>query len=192
MHGVAKVIFRDAHPTAQIACFGPIYGPAIFASWVAKHIPSQTCIGRFGELSPQRLSSVAWADAIRGSHLKPGTLKPVIRIFRVFPSFAPWNLLRPFREEKAYTTTTERNSFGQLGCENQENHIYHRNLSSVAPIFVWQRKVLHWSRAVYAFFFPALVFLGWEGPSAFSAFSPYRVWIADSENPTDRLCYDRP
>ena len=37
--------------------------------------------------------------------------------------------------------------------ENQENHIYHRNLSSVAPIFFSrQRKVLHWSRAMYAFF----------------------------------------
>ena len=37
-HRIAKVIFRDAHSTAQIACFGLIYGPAIarFTSWVAK------------------------------------------------------------------------------------------------------------------------------------------------------------
>ena len=74
-----------------------------------------------------------------------------------------------FREEKTYTTTTERKSFGELfrpqrktfqaggGYKNpiktQENHIHHRNLSSVDPIFFVQRKVLHWSRAVYAFFF---------------------------------------
>ena len=37
-----------------------------------------------------------------------------------------------------------------------------------------------------------LFFLGWEGPSAFSAFSPYQVRIADFKNPTDRLYYDRP
>ena len=37
-----------------------------------------------------------------------------------------------------------------------------------------------------------LLYSGWEGPSAFSAFSPYRVWIADFENPTDRLYCDRP
>ena len=36
-----------------------------------------------------------------------------------------------------------------------------------------------------------LVFVGREGPSAFSAFSPYRVRIADFENPTDRLYCDR-
>ena len=39
--------------------------------------------------------------------------------------------------------------------KNLENHIYYQNLSSVAPFFFFrQRKVLHWSRAVYAFFFP--------------------------------------
>ena len=60
------------------------------------------------------------------------------------------------REEKAYTTTTERKSFGELFWpqrktfqagggyknprKNQENHIYHRNLSSVAPIFWGKEK----------------------------------------------------
>ena len=42
----------------------------------------------------------------------------------------------------------------QKPYKNQENHIHHRNLSSVDPIFFRQRKVLHWSRAVCAFFFP--------------------------------------
>ena len=37
-----------------------------------------------------------------------------------------------------------------------------------------------------------LVFLGSEGPSAFSTFSPYRLRIADFGNPTDRLYSDRP
>ena len=74
------------------------------------------------------------------------------------------------RKKKAYTTTTQRNYFRELfwpqrktfqaggGYKNpiqtRKNHIYHRNLSSVAPIFFRQGKVLHWSRAVYAFFFP--------------------------------------
>ena len=76
-------------------------------------------------------------------------------------------------KKKAYTTTTERKSFGELfwpkrnfpgrwwiqkPYKNQENHIYHRNLSSVAPFLLGQRKVLHWSRAVYAFLFPAFIF----------------------------------
>ena len=40
--------------------------------------------------------------------------------------------------------------------KNQENHhIHHRNLSSVDQLFfLLQRKVLHWSRAVYGFFIP--------------------------------------
>ena len=42
----------------------------------------------------------------------------------------------------------------QKPYKNQESHIHHRNLSSVDPIFFLQRKVLHWSRAVYGFFFP--------------------------------------
>ena len=72
------------------------------------------------------------------------------------------------REEKTYTTATKRKSFGELfwpqkelsrpvedtkPYKSQENHIHHRNLSSVNPIF-WERKVLHWSRAVYRFSFP--------------------------------------
>ena len=77
------------------------------------------------------------------------------------------------RRTKAYTTTAERKSFGELfwpqrktfqagggyknPYKNQENHIHHRNLSSVDPLFIFlQRKDLHWSRAVYAFFFPAI------------------------------------
>ena len=40
--------------------------------------------------------------------------------------------------------------------KNQESHIYHRNLSSVAPVFFRQRKVPHWSRAAHAFFFPVI------------------------------------
>ena len=81
---------------------------------------------------------------------------------------AVWN--RTPEKKKAYTTTTERKSFGELSglkeklprpvvdtrpYKNQENHIHHRNLSSVDPIFLL-RKVLHWSRAVYGFFSPVL------------------------------------
>ena len=56
-----------------------------------------------------------------------------------------------FTKKKTYTTTTERKSFGKLfwpqrqnfpgpwwirkPYKNQENHVYHRNLSSVAPYF---------------------------------------------------------
>ena len=59
-------------------------------------------------------------------------------------------------KKKAYTTTTERKSFGELfwpkrktfqtgggyksPIKNQENHIHHRNLSSVAPIFFGKEK----------------------------------------------------
>ena len=39
---------------------------------------------------------------------------------------------------------------------------------------------------------PYACFSGARGTSAFSAFSPYRVRIADFENPTNRLYYDRP
>ena len=39
--------------------------------------------------------------------------------------------------------------------KNQENHIYHRNLSSVTRFLLSAKKVLHWS-TVYAFLFPAL------------------------------------
>ena len=39
--------------------------------------------------------------------------------------------------------------------KKQENHIHHRNLSSADPIFL-QRKVLHWSRAVYGFLSPVV------------------------------------
>ena len=59
--------------------------------------------------------------------------------------------------------------------KNQESHIHHRNLSSVATfsflqsLFCKEKKRRPWSRAVYAFFFPALRFsaasecgtLGW-------------------------------
>ena len=46
----------------------------------------------------------------------------------------------------------------QKPYKNQENHIHHRNLSSVDPIFFFrQREAAHWSRAVHAFFFPASI-----------------------------------
>ena len=70
----------------------------------------------------------------------------------------------------------------QKPYKSQESHIYHRNLSSVAPHFFRQRKVPHWSSAVNAFLFPG----GSEGPSVVSTFSSYRVRIADFENLTDR------
>ena len=67
------------------------------------------------------------------------------------------DLQSPYAEKKnAYTTTTERKSFGELfwpkrktsqasggyknPITNQENHIYHRNHSSVAPIVFGKEK----------------------------------------------------
>ena len=63
---------------------------------------------------------------------------------------------RSAEKKKAYTTTTERKSFGgsflaskknfrgrwwiQKPYKNQESHIHHRNLSSVDPIFFLQRE----------------------------------------------------
>ena len=62
-----------------------------------------------------------------------------------------WTIFLYAEKKKAYTTTTERKSFGELfspqrkhfqaggGYKNplkkQERHIYHRNTSSVVPSF---------------------------------------------------------
>ena len=89
------------------------------------------------------------------------------------PSLPENQLLKlQLREEKAYTTTTERKSFGELFWPQREtfqagggykNPIKPRKTISTTEIFpLWtpfflQRKVLHWSRAVYGFFFPATV-----------------------------------
>ena len=51
--------------------------------------------------------------------------------------------------------------------------------------------VQHFPRFCFVESLQTLVFLGSEGPSAFSALSPYHVGIADFENPTDRLYYER-
>ena len=84
-----------------------------------------------------------------GFHLRLGAS-------RFFPR-ARILLLGPLAEKKqAYTTTTERKSFGELfwphrktfqagggytkPYKNQENHIHHRNLSSVDPIFFCKEK----------------------------------------------------
>ena len=73
--------------------------------------------------------------------------------------------------KKAYTTTTERKSFGELLCPQRKpfqagggykNPMKTRKTISTTEIFpLWpplcrQREVLHWSRAVHAFFFPAM------------------------------------
>ena len=71
---------------------------------------------------------------------------------------------QPPEKKKTYTTTTERKSFGELfwpqrrtfqaggsyknPIKNQENHINHR-IFPLWPPFFGQRKVPHWSRAVY-------------------------------------------
>ena len=75
---------------------------------------------------------------------------------------------------KAYTTTTERKSFGELFWPQRKtfqagggykNSIKTRKpyppLKSFlcGPHFFLQRKVLHWSRAVYGFFFPGFLLL---------------------------------
>ena len=49
------------------------------------------------------------------------------------------------------------------GCKkpynkNQENHVYRRKSFLCGPHFFLQRKVLHWSRAVHGFLFPARSF----------------------------------
>ena len=75
-------------------------------------------------------------------------------------------------KKKAYTTTTERKFFGELfwpqrktfqvggGCKNpvkKPGKPYPAPKSFLCgPLFFLQRKVLHWSRAVYAFFFQIL------------------------------------
>ena len=88
-------------------------------------------------------------------------------------TFARIHYLQLSREEKkAYTTTTERKSFGELFWSQRKtfqagggykNPMKTRKTISTTEIFpLWppfffrQRKVLHWSRAVCAFFFPAL------------------------------------
>ena len=79
--------------------------------------------------------------------------------------------LHSIREEKAYMTTTERKSFGELfwpqrknfpgrwwiqkPYENQENHIYHRDLSSVAPLFS-AKKSSALEQGGVCFLFPSL------------------------------------
>ena len=81
----------------------------------------------------------SWQPEVVGDNLKPQTWKR-----------------GKAEKKKAYTTTTERKSFGELfwpqritfqvgggyqkPYENQEKHIYHRNLSSVAPIFFGKEK----------------------------------------------------
>ena len=39
--------------------------------------------------------------------------------------------------------------------KTRKTQIHHRNLSSVDPFFFLQRKVLHWSKVVYACLFPS-------------------------------------
>ena len=78
-------------------------------------------------------STVSWTPikSVHYHHRKKIIWGTFLASKKHFPS--PWWIQKPY--------------------ENQENHIYHRNLSSVPPFFR-QGKVLHWSRAVYAFFFP--------------------------------------
>ena len=61
--------------------------------------------------------------------------------------------LPPLKEYLLENFSGLKENFPGRWLIHQENHIYHRNLSSVAPLFI-QRKVPHCSRAVYAFFFP--------------------------------------
>ena len=74
-----------------------------------------------------------------------------------------------------YTTTTERKSFGELFWPQRKTFqaggghkspiktrkaIFTTEIFPLGTPFFLQRKVLHWSRAVYGFFFPVLSFPG--------------------------------
>ena len=83
----------------------------------------------------------------------------------------PWGPEPLYAEKiKAYTTTTERKSFEELVWPQRKTFqvsggykaptktrktISTTEIFPLWPPFFRQRKVLHWSRAVYAFFFPA-------------------------------------
>ena len=98
------------------------------------------------------------------------------------PNSAPRTIAAPKGPEKkrTYTTTTERKSFGELFLPQRKafqagggykNPIKTRKTISTTEIsplwtpFFLQRKVLHWSKAVYGFFFPGDCKDG-DGPEA--------------------------
>ena len=83
-------------------------------------------------------------------------------------------------KKKADTTTTERKYFGELfwpqrktfqasgrykALQNQENHIYHRNLSSAAPIYFQQEKFFTGARRCMLYFPKLLLKSIFEAPS---------------------------
>ena len=83
-------------------------------------------------------------------------------------SFRPPKPEAKHRRKKTYTTTTERKSFGELFWPQKKTFrpvvdtktlwkpaISTTEIFPLWPPFFLQRKVLHWSRAVYAFFYPA-------------------------------------
>ena len=78
-------------------------------------------------------------------------------------------------------------------CFGEENggHLKPVTLKPVSRIFRIFRVFVSAFSAFSAFSLRGIssdpCFSGVRGPSAFSAFSPYRVRIADFENPTDRL-----
>ena len=53
------------------------------------------------------------------------------------------------------TFLASKKNFPGRWCPIKARNIYHQNLSSVTPLFCGQRKVPHWNRVVYAFFFLA-------------------------------------
>ena len=89
-----------------------------------------------------------------------------------FPMGANLETKKTLQRIKTYTTSTERQSFGELFWPQRQtfqvgggykNPMKPKKAISATEIFpLWPpffsaKKVLHWSRAVYAFFFPVLL-----------------------------------
>ena len=102
---------------------------------------------------------------------EPPTPK-ISALLRKRPVLRRANFVLTTEKKKAYTTTTERKSFGELFWPQKKTFrvsggykipmkagktISTTEISPLwPPFFFWPKKVLHWSRAVYAFFFPVL------------------------------------
>ena len=128
--------------------------------------------------------SQSFSDSPAGLSLDFARINWKTQISVIFWSVDPQNSLNSIHRDQPRS-----NDFSSIS----RGHLKPVTLKPFSCIFAFSAfscpHFLHFPR----FRFPqTLVFLGRKGPSAFSAYSPYRVRIADFENPTDRLYYDRP
>ena len=106
-------------------------------------------------------------------------------------------------KKKPYTATTKRNAFGKL-CwppekpsgpvvdtkthQQSGNHIYHRNLSSVAPILkISTEKVPHWRKVVYIFWWKSIKSIAFWGSQLF-----YSMLLRNRRPPKWRVSHEIP